>query len=261
MLIHGFGAYGHFWRKWVPHLSERHRTLSVDLMGFGRAAAPRGGDFSPEAQSERISALVRALDGGPVVLAGHSLGAGIALLAALDLAPARVAGLVLVSAAVYRQSLPPYLTLLRNRGIGELFLLAPPPAWAIARGIRGIVEDRRTVDTGQVEGYRAPLRDRARRRAILRAARQVDVGSGDRLASRLGELGVPALLIWGDRDRVVPPEFGRRLARELGNADLVLLEGVGHLPPEEAPRRSVEPVLRFLQSLGPSRREAPSGSA
>jgi pimeloyl-ACP methyl ester carboxylesterase len=265
VLVHGFGAHGHFWRKWIPHLGRRHRTYAVDLLGFGRAEAPRTGDFSPDAQARLLADLVTSLPGPPPVLAGHSLGAGIVLLAALrmldDSSASPPRGLLLVSAAAYPQRLPPFLTLARTRGVGALFLLVPPPTWALSWGVRGIVGDGATVSAEQIEGYLAPLRERARRRALLRAARQLDMEPAQRLASRLGEIRLPTLLIWGDRDPVVPIASGMRLARELPDAELVVLPGVGHLPPEEAPEESVGPALRFLASLGARGRETAPGSA
>ena len=260
VLVHGFGAYGFFWRKWTPALTARHRVYTVDLMGFGRAPTPPRGDYSPVAQASRVAAFVRRVEGeGPAVLIGHSLGAGIVLLAALDLVQSEthVAGVVIVSGAVYSQPLPPYISLGRRRLLGELFLLCAPPRHVLRRGIQGIVGDPATVDAEQVEGYRTPLRNFERRRVILRAVRQIDVDEALRLEPRLRELELPTLLIWGEEDRVVPLENGRRLAGDLPRANLVTLPGVGHLPPEEAPQRSVAPVLDFLGSL----RNGPSGGA
>lgn len=252
ILVHGFGAYGFFWRKWNSPLTDRHRVHTVDLMGFGRAPTPLSGDYSPAAQANRVAAFVRRVEGeGPAVLIGHSLGAGIVLLAALDLLRngIPIAGLVLVSGAVYSQPFPTYLSLGRRRLLGETFLLCAPPFRVLKKGIQGIVGDPATVDAEQVEGYRTPLRNFRRRRAILRAVRQINMDEAFTPGTRLRELALPTLLIWGEEDRVVPLETGRQLLADLPRAHLITLPGVGHLPPEEAPQRSVAPVLDFLGSL------------
>lgn len=253
VLVHGLGAHMGFWRRWVPGLEAEHRVVRVDLMGFGRAAMPAGADYSPLAQAGHLAELLRRMEAPPPVVIGHSLGAGIAVAAALrllDEGGARLPeGLVLVSGAVYAQSLPPFLTLARIRGIGELFLLAPPPRWALRLGLRGIVADASVVDREMVETYREPLRPLKRRRAILRAARQLRVEEATELERRLPELDFPVLLLWGEEDRVVRPATGRRLAEALPRAELVTLPGVGHLPPEEAPARALKPVLEFLARL------------
>lgn len=255
VLVHGFGAHGGFWRGWVPELSRHHRVHNVDLMGFGSAPAPWFGDYSPSAQAERLTRFVRRTCGqeSPPVLVGHSLGAGIALLAALELASEgrgpTIAGLVIVSGAVYPQTLPRYISLARRPFVGDLFLLAPPPANALKRGLQGVVHAPQSVTSEQVDTYREPLRDLRKRRATIRAARQIDPSEGFDLAARLADLDAPALIVWGEEDPIIDPDRARRLAGDISGSRLVTLEGVGHLPPEEAPSRSLRPVLDFLGSL------------
>jgi len=261
VLVHGFGAHAHFWRKWIPTLALRHRVFTVDLAGAGRSPAPPDADYSPQAQALRLAQMMRDIGSPPPVLIGHSLGAGIVCLAALHLAdddpPCPLGGLVLVSGAVYAQRLPPFLTLARLPGLGELFLLAPPPRLLLRAGLRGIVRKKDCVDAELVEGYREPFRSREHRRAMLSAARQIDLEGAAILADRIPGLDIPTLLIWGEEDPVVALDQGVRLSREIPDASLVVLPGVGHLPPEEDPAGSLAPVLTFLSSLS----EPSSGSS
>lgn len=253
VLVHGFGGCIHSWRKWIPRLEPRHRVHAVDLMGAGGAATPAGGDYTPRAQADRLVELVRRLPDDGFVLAGHSLGTAVALLAALRMrdegGTIPLAGLVLVSGAAYPQRLPPYLRAARIPVLGELLLLAPPPRFLLRAGIRGIVHRTGTVDREQVEGYLEPLRRFAVRRALLRAARQIDVDEGVALAARLPELQVPVLVLHGDEDRIVPAGLAKRMARDLPRARLRTFPGVGHLLPEEEPEPSVSEVLTFLADL------------
>ncbi|TVP57425.1 MAG: alpha/beta hydrolase [Gemmatimonadales bacterium] len=250
VLVHGFGAHNHFWRHWAPKLADERPVHMVELMGFGRAATPAEGDYSPPAQAEHLARWLRALPGHPPVLIGHSLGGAVVLLTALRLLDSeeldRLAGLVVISGAIYPQSLPPYLSMSRIRGLGELLLLAPPPHWALRMGLRGIVHDPSTLTRDLVEGYRGPLQSRARRRAILKAGRQIQPELAEKVSRRYSELSLPVLGLWGAEDPVVPPEFAERLERELPDARSVVLDGVGHLPPEEVPERSLAVVRAFL---------------
>ncbi len=231
----------------------------MDLAGSGGASASLDADLSPEAQAARLAGLVEERN-TPVVLFGHSLGGGIVALASLLLKDRGrhdlVRGLVLVSAAILPLRLPPYLRLARLRGVGELLLLTPPPLPLLRLGLRGIVRRKDSIDAALVAGYRAPLLDRDHRRAILRAARQIDPATAHLVSGRLGELELPVLLVWGGADPVVPPEHGRRLAAGFPHATLHILPGLGHLPPEEDPEGSLIPVIRFLSEL----RAPPAGA-
>lgn len=253
VLVHGFGASNHSWRHWVPTLSRQHAVHAVELMGFGASSAPPGGDYSPHAQAAHLVELLRRLPGAPPVLVGHSLGACIILLAALRLADeggaVPLGGLVVMSGPVFPQKLPPFLTLARTRGVGELLFIFPPPRWALRAGIRGIVARKGSVTPELVDGYRTPLLRRDRRRAILRAARQIDPSEASAVAVRYPELDLPTLILWGEADPVVPPAFASRLEAAMPRARRVILPGVGHLPAEEAPKASLDAVLTFLDAL------------
>jgi pimeloyl-ACP methyl ester carboxylesterase len=255
ILVHGFGAHGGFWRHWLPELTRHHRVELVDLMGFGQAATPAGGDYSPLAQGQHLAEVLRRQRGTRPIVIGHSLGAGVAVAATLrmqdDGGARSPAALVLISGAVLPQRLPRYMSLARIPGLGELFLLAAPPRALMRKGLQGIVHDPDTVDDEMVEEYRRPLRSWRRRRAVLRAARQISLDDAERMAPRLPELRLPVLLLWGREDRIIPPAVGADLAERIPRSRLVTLPGVGHLPPEEAPAASLAPVLDFIRTLDP----------
>jgi pimeloyl-ACP methyl ester carboxylesterase len=64
---------------------------------------------------------------------------------------------------------------------------------------------------------------------------------------RIAALKQPTLILWGDRDRLIPPAAGRQFQQMIAGSRLVMLEGLGHVPQEEDPARSVAPVKDFLQ--------------
>ena len=67
--------------------------------------------------------------------------------------------------------------------------------------------------------------------------------------ARIATLQQPTLILWGDRDRLIPPVAGRQFQQMIAGSRLVMLEGLGHVPQEEDPVRSVVPVKAFLQTL------------
>jgi len=106
-----------------------------------------------------------------------------------------------------------------------------------------------SVDDDQVEGYAMPLRSAASRRALVASAQQLVPPDLDRLTARYAELDVPALLLWGRDDPVVPLAIGERLEGDLPRARLAILDRCGHLPAEERPRESVSTLEAFLAEL------------
>jgi len=71
-----------------------------------------------------------------------------------------------------------------------------------------------------------------------------------KIMTRIPEINVPTLLLWGRQDRVVPMDVAERLLRALPKARLEVLEDCGHVPSEEFPKKSLDIVLKFLRSQG-----------
>lgn len=256
VLLHGFGAHGACWEPWLPELERRYRVLNVDLGGFGRAPAAFDASYDPVSHARALHRWARDLDLENLVLVGHSLGGGIALLLALSLldeGDGRLGALVSVAGAAYRlDPAPPFVRMARRPTLSRLALAVAPKRWLIRTVMSSIVVQQRAVTDDRVRRYAAPFADAARRRAMVSCAREIVPPELDRMTGRFQELDVPALCLWGRQDPVIPVEHGERLARELPRAELVLLDQCGHLPVEEHPDASLAALLAFLE-LNPSR--------
>ena len=251
LLIHGYGASTFTWRQWAPRLAARGHVLLVDMKGFGSAPKPDDGRYAPEHQAELVLRLVAERDLHRLTLVGHSLGGGVALLAALGLrerAPSRLDRLVVVSGAAYEQRLPPFVKLAGHPRASSFLFRLLGPKLVVRAVLQSIVYDRSLVDDDQVRGYAAPLGANDAVRALIDSARQIRPERLEQLTARYPELRVPTLLMWGRHDRVVPLWVGQRLARELPNARLHVLDACGHLPPEELPDVSWGLLESFLDA-------------
>lgn len=249
LLIHGYGASTFTWRHWAPRLAARGHVVAVDLKGFGRAPKPEDGRYAPEHQSELVLRLIEERDLRRITLVGHSLGGGVALLTALGLADAgsrRLERMVIVAGAAYDQRLPPFVRLADFPRFSTAALRALGARRVVRSVLEQIVHDRTRVDDAQVRGYADPLDSPGAVRALIDTARRIRPANLDAIVIRYAELSVPTLLLWGRGDRVVPLAIGERLARDLPNARLHVLERCGHLPAEEAPDESFAVLERFL---------------
>jgi pimeloyl-ACP methyl ester carboxylesterase len=249
LMIHGYGASAFTWRYWAPRLAQRAHVVLVDLKGSGGAPKPDDGKYRPQDQAELLHRLVVQRDLRRLTIVGHSLGGGIALLLALRLRDeneARLARLVLVASAAYEQRLPPFVGLARFRWVGRALLGLLGTRFVISKVLRAIVYDPHGVSRDQVEGYAAPLSDAQAQRALIDSALNLVPEGIDALNARFPDLAVPALILWGRHDRVVPLWVGERLCEALPNAILHVFEKCGHLPAEEIPEESFARLAGFL---------------
>jgi pimeloyl-ACP methyl ester carboxylesterase len=249
LLIHGFGAHRATWDPWLPALEAGHRVVNVDLMGAGEAPAPPGADYGPVRQAGAVRDLVRLLDLRDVTLVGHSLGGGVALVAALllqDDGDERLGAVVSVAGAAFPQGEPPFVRLARYPRVSRALLEILPADWLVRAVMRQIVEVPEAVTTERVAAFASPLRRAAARAALVRSAALAVPPNLSDYVQRYPEIRVPTLCLWGRQDRVVPPWVGERLAAALPNATLVFIERCGHLPMDERPEESLEALIDFL---------------
>lgn len=263
VLLHGFGAHRFTYRGWADELARTHAVHLVDLVGFGTAPAPRAdAGYGPVAQADAVVRYLREAELRRVTLVGHSLGGGVALLAALRLRDLgeldRLNGLVDIAGPAYPQAIPRYIGLARMPLVGAAALRFVSPTRLVRKVLEFVVFDDAALTDAWVEGYAEPLRSRRTRRAVLETARRIVPPDLARWAERFGDITVPTLLLWGRHDRIVPLAVGQRLARDLPHARLVVLERCGHSPAEERPAESLAVLREFLSGVGGARTAAPA---
>jgi pimeloyl-ACP methyl ester carboxylesterase len=251
VLLHGFGASTFSWERVLEPLSDYGTVIAFDRPAFGlteRPMPPYAGPnpYSGDFQVDLLFGLLDALGFESAILVGNSAGGTVISKAAL-LYPERVDGLVLVSAAIYTGGgSPSWIRPLFNTP--QMNHLGPLVARSLAgeRGdafIRTAWHDPDQITEDIIEGYRRPLQVENWDRALWEFTK-ASRASG--LQERLGELTMPVLVVTGDDDRIVPTADSIRLASDLPNASLVVLDSCGHLPQEECPHAFMEAVGPFL---------------
>lgn len=256
LLLHGVPTSSYLWRDVVRDLGHERRCLAPDLVGTG--ASERPATRRPYALDAQARALLRLLDEQGVervTVVGHNLGGSIAVhLAAF--APERVSGLVLLAAPVHADvwPVPPALPLLVP-GLGELEARlarwAPGLAHrALARALGTDLSDR------EAACYLRPLRDPAGAAGLVALVRSADLRAVEASLRIVRADPPPALVLWGERDRVLSTAYGRRLTGELPGAAWVPVAEAGHLLPQERPERVAEEIAAFVADL-PAGADAP----
>lgn len=248
VLLHGTSSSLHTWEGWTRVLDKQRRVISFDLPGAG-LSGPFGGQYTPDdyrgdTYARFVLDLLDALKLPRVVLAGNSLGGEIAWRVA-TLAPGRVAQLVLVDAAgppFTPESIPLGFIAARLPGLGWLsqYLL---PRELIAQSLASVYGDPSRVSSALVDRYFELTLREGNRRALRLRLQQMKMGED---AERIAQVHQPTLILWGARDRLIPPATGQDFARRIAGSRLVVLKGLGHMPQEEDPARSLEAVKGFL---------------
>ena len=265
LLVHGMAGSSSTWREVMPALAERYTVVAPDLAGHGESDKPRQ-DYSLGAHANMLRDLLIALGIDRATVVGQSLGGGVAMQLAYQ-HPRCCERLVLVSSGGLGQEVSWMLRALTLPGVEYLTPLLFPSfvrsaGNAISRRLRSF-------------GLRAPrfeeewrsyvsLTDPETRHAFLRTLRAVvdaggqTVSAHDRLylASRL-----PTLIVWGERDRIIPVAHAHDAHRALPGSHLLILEESGHFPQTEEPGRFVEAVVGFVESTEPMHLDEPEWRA
>ena len=246
VLLHGTSASLHTWEGWTAALRGSRRVVSFDLPGFGLTGPNASGDYSDAMYVRFVLQTMDALKLPRVVLAGNSLGGGIAWETAVA-APDRVLQLILVDAAGYAftpRSVPLGFRVARlpvlNRLMGHVL-----PRSVIEASVRNVYGHPERVTPELVERYAAMTLREGNRRALAQRMAQLDRGAN---AARIATLRVPTLILWGGQDRLIPPDNAAQFGRDIAGSTVVMFDDLGHVPQEEDPQRTVAVVQHFLDS-------------
>jgi pimeloyl-ACP methyl ester carboxylesterase len=245
VLVHGTAASLHTWEGWVRALREQHRVISLDLPGFGLSGPSVGGDYRGDTYARFVLDLMDQLQVQRFAIGGNSLGGEVAWRTAL-LAPDRVTRLILVDAggqAFESMSRPIGFVMAKLPLINRLFEWVLPRPMVVA-SVRDLYGDPGRVDDQLVDRYYELTLREGNRRALVQRLQQTRHGED---AERLRELKLPTLILWGGRDRLIPPEVGLRFKADIAGSELVTFDDLGHVPHEEDPQRTVAPVQDFLR--------------
>jgi len=227
ILVHGSPGEGSSWRRVVPHLKDRFRTICPDLPGYG------GSDHlevdEPAGRMDAMGAVVARLVesmGEPVRLVGHSFGGNIALQAALQVRPDAVGRIVLLE--------PVYFRALQLTGddaaLGPAATHFEDYARRATAGEPEVV--RLMIDYWFGEGAFARMPDPVRGYLSASAARNaIDVRStflGTSTAADLAALRQPVKIVDGATSQDVVRSIGKALVKLLPNARMEGLAGANH---------------------------------
>ncbi len=257
VLVHGITSTSATWERVMPYLATRFTVIAPDLIGHGESAKPRG-DYSLGAYASGVRDLMVTLGHESATFVGHSLGGGVVMQLAYQF-PERCERLVLVDSG----------------GLGrELNLLLRAATLPLSEVVLPLLASTRLLDVGRsVGGFfgrlglhagtdmaelargHASLEDPEARAAFVHTLRTIVDPLGQRVNATdrlyLAEK-VPFMIVWGERDPIIPVEHGLAAHELVPTSRLELFEGAGHFPHLDEPQRFLDVLLDFIDSTEPA---------
>ncbi len=241
LFLHGFGSSLHTWEEVAVALEQDFRLIRLDLPGFGLTGADATGDYRDARSHAVILALLTRLGLERVALVGSSMGGRIAWSFAAA-HPDRVTRLVLMAPDGFAS---PGIGNDQPPRVPALMRVLPYtlPEGMLRGSLRPAYGDPAVMTEALFERYRDMMLAPGVRQAILDRMGQHVLTRPEPLLARIR---VPVLLLWGDRDAMVPVSNAQDYLRALPDARLVALPGIGHVPMEEAPGEVARVLRDFL---------------
>ena len=241
ILLHGFGSSLLTWDAWADRLASDHRVIRFDLPGFGLTGPDPTGDYSDERAVTVLAALMDQLGIARATIVGNSLGGKIAWQFAAR-RPDRVERLVLVSPDGFAS---PGFEYGKRPDVPFVVRLLPYvlPRSLLRASLLPAYGDPARLTDQTVTRYRDMMLAPGVRGAIVARTQQVLLQDPEPL---LRTIRAPTLLLWGEKDGMIPFRNAADYARAIPDATVAALPGLGHVPFEEAPDESLAPVRNFL---------------
>jgi pimeloyl-ACP methyl ester carboxylesterase len=259
VLVHGLGGQWQNWLENIPRLAQERRVLALDLPGFGLTPEPADREISIPGYGRWVDAFCERLGLGEVDMVGNSMGGFVVAEAAIQF-PQRVSRLVLVSAAGITSAdafQAPILTFGRvatalatntaarhrqtaSRPLGRHLALA-----LVARHPRLLKAD--LAYEGFFKGTGKSGFD-----AALRACLDYD------FRDRLGDVKVPTLIVWGEKDSIIPVRDADEFERLIDDSRKVVMRDTGHIPMAERPQAFNDVLVDFLAETGSAEKKEPA---
>ncbi|MBD2188198.1 alpha/beta fold hydrolase [Pseudanabaena mucicola] len=260
VLIHGFGASVGHWRKNIPVLAESNRVYAIDLIGFGSSAQPKPSElpYTFETWGRQVADFVMQVVGNRAILVGNSIGAVVAMQAAIY-APELINKTVLINCSLRllqeqnqlnmpwfkRVGVKAVQNILGVRAIAKIFFDQVRNPRAIRQILSQAYIDKSAITDELVEIL---LRPALNANAVDVFMAFVRYSQGPRPEDLLAILPCDAIVLWGERDPWEPISIGKASFAEFACVkEFIALPNAGHCPQDEVPAL-VNPILVRIAS-------------
>jgi pimeloyl-ACP methyl ester carboxylesterase len=264
LCVHGLGGSAHNWTDFAGVLRNRFAIEAIDLPGHGRSGPAHRDDYSLDAHAGTVIRYLEQSGRGPVHLVGNSMGGAVSVRVAAR-RPDLVRTLSLISPALPDNRVrafplrnDPRAALVVVPALGEGILRLYNKRYTPAQRVRGTINVCFADPTRYPpERLREAIDEYTARAALPWAATAIarstrGLAAAQFLKARVGwatlrKLAMPALVVWGDADRLVAPDLAPYVAAAIPGARLLVLHDVGHTAMMEVPEKTARAVLALAE--------------
>jgi pimeloyl-ACP methyl ester carboxylesterase len=247
VLIHGTSSSLHTWDDCTNAWKKQHRVIRFDIPAFGLTGPNSDNVYTFERYVDFVNNLLEKLDVKQCYIMGNSLGGGIAWQYAYAY-PNKVNKLILCDANGYMFT-PGKGGLGFNiiKSVGKIPVIKNTlyyitPNNTVKKSVEAVYYDKTKVKPETVERYMDfMLREGNRRALVERLLTPVEDNT-----EKIKSLKVPTLIVWGDNDELILPEFAHRFHQDINNSELAIIKNSGHIPMEESPEDVIPVVENFI---------------
>jgi pimeloyl-ACP methyl ester carboxylesterase len=229
----------------MPALAAHCTTYALDLPGMGASAKPVAVRYTLDFHARTLAGFLDALELERASIVCHDIGGMVGLLFAAR-APERLDRLVVMDTLPYPElppALAPMLAAGRVPGLRQLLVRRAVIRYLLRLGTPNA---RARIDELTDMYYRPFADDTAARRVLLRTLLEGEVGELAEAVRGFGGITAPTLILWAEKDWLLPPSYARRLERDIPGATLQLVPRCSHFLPEDRPDFVTGELLRFL---------------
>ena len=255
LLLHGLAGSSLTWRAVHEQLALTHDVIAPDMLGHGESAKPVG-DYSLGAFASGLRDFLAAIDVPSATIVGHSFGGGVAMQLAYQ-HPELCDRLVLVGSGGLGREVSWLLRMVTLPGAEHLMPLMFPRVVADRGNDLGRLFNKLGFSAprlGEMWRSYSSLAGTENRKAFVRTIRGV-IEPGGQTVNALDRLymaaHLPTLIVWGERDDIIPVAHAHAAHEAIPGSQLCLLDGVGHFPQAEAPQRFHDALTNFLATTEP----------
>ncbi|MBU1172846.1 MAG: alpha/beta hydrolase [Proteobacteria bacterium] len=241
VMVHGFGGNKDNWVLMADEMTKKYRVIALDLPGHGDSASDESISYTIENQAKWLNEFMDKLHIKKAHMIGNSMGGAICV-EFTHLYSEKVLSMTLVDSAGLNKTESEYIQLLK-KGVNPLVVGNPDEY----KKLMDLVMEKKPYMPGSM--IAVMTEQKIARKAMDEKIFKDILTDVSQVGDFLSDIHTPTLIIWGDHDRVIHVDNAEEFHQRIKGSQKVILEGVGHIPMVEAPRKTGEAYKEFLSAI------------